>query len=317
MIEIRELADITPYFEEWDDLALEQENFFCTSDWILSWLEDHDDLGEPYILGAFEDDRLVGVAPLMICKQGLPGFSYRLLQFIGTGLSDYGDILATGDDVYEAFLTHIHHHRGKWDVCDLREINSSSETFLTLPSALRNLRMPFSTYKMFSCYHMEIGAANDEAYDIRNTFTTMKRLRNQGRISISFAGNAASINDKISYLVRFLNKRWGADDGSMFSDSRNSNFLRIACQHALASKQLALFSLDIDDKPIAVLLGFQFKGRFIIYSHAYDERWTKYHPGRLLLKQIIYHYQDKVALIDFSRGLSLIKNSCPIQSPGT
>ncbi|NIO19164.1 MAG: hypothetical protein GTN76_00020, partial [Candidatus Aenigmarchaeota archaeon] len=99
---------------------------------------------ELMLLAAIDADQVVALAPLSIRKVG----GFRVLEFLGTGLSDRGNFLwePSREDALRDILCHIHVQRNGWDRISLRafpEWSGSATTVETEAKMLgwRNFRM--------------------------------------------------------------------------------------------------------------------------------------------------------------------------------
>ncbi len=109
--------------EEWEELYLNSPlaTPFQSWAWLYSWWESY---GEDYQLRLItvrdEDDLLVGIVPLMLERR----WGLRRLLFVGTGLTDYHDVLARRgweELVAEAGRRALR-KMGGWDVADLQQL---------------------------------------------------------------------------------------------------------------------------------------------------------------------------------------------------
>src|SRR3989338_1398324 len=87
------------YSERWQDILSRSKisNVFLTYDWIgacIKHFHEHDRL---LILNVFDNERLVGIAPLMIKKYKWFGLPVKTVFFIGTSISDRMDFILDGN----------------------------------------------------------------------------------------------------------------------------------------------------------------------------------------------------------------------------
>ncbi len=117
------------------------------------------------------------------------------------------------------------------------------------------------------------------------------------------------------YLDTFFNQhisRWADTPWpSRFLKTKERNFY-IGMINTLGAKNMLIFAvLTINEEPIAFLLGFNFRGRFIGYKPTYNIKFSpKYSPGLVLLKECIDYALDKESgciEFDFSAGNATYK----------
>jgi len=83
--------------EEWNNLLSESkaDTIFLTWEWLFTWWENYGMNRELTIFLIKEKEMLIGIAPLMICKEYVAGLPVRLLKFIGSEevCSEYLDFI--------------------------------------------------------------------------------------------------------------------------------------------------------------------------------------------------------------------------------
>jgi CelD/BcsL family acetyltransferase involved in cellulose biosynthesis len=108
--------------EEWAELyeACPKATPFQSWAWLYSWWEHYGEGYELRIVAVRSGELLVGVLPLMIQQR----FGFKRLLFVGTGVTDYLDLLAregSEREVAEAGVR-ILRRLGPWQVADLQEL---------------------------------------------------------------------------------------------------------------------------------------------------------------------------------------------------
>lgn len=99
---------------------------FQTWEWTSAWWRHFGQGKRPWLLRFVDDGEVVG-----FCALYLPVRStfIRTARFIGTGVSDYLDLIAAPgkeDAVAHAFLQFLEKNRRRWDWLDLREVRPGS-----------------------------------------------------------------------------------------------------------------------------------------------------------------------------------------------
>ena len=113
--------------KEWEELYQNSPlaTPFQSWSWLYSWWESY---GEDYQLRLItlrdEDDLLVGIVPLMLERR----WGFERLLFIGTGLTDYNDLLAR--EGWEQGVSQAGEQAlkemGGWQVIDLQQVRSQA-----------------------------------------------------------------------------------------------------------------------------------------------------------------------------------------------
>jgi CelD/BcsL family acetyltransferase involved in cellulose biosynthesis len=127
---LKEAQEFAVLKEEWEDLYRNSPRAtpFQSWAWLYSWWEFY---GEGYELRLItvrsDEGLLIGLAPLMLERR----LGLRKLLFVGTGPTDYLDVLAREGwetQVLEA-LARTLRQMGSWRVADLQELSPESTTW--------------------------------------------------------------------------------------------------------------------------------------------------------------------------------------------
>lgn len=129
---------------DWRDLYRDapQATPFQSFGWLFSWWRNYAEEDASLALKLIElrereSDLLVGLAPLVI-ERAAP--SLRILKLLGSGVTDYGDLLVRQGrerEVFDAFAEEITALPG-WNVADLRQLRPGSPVF----GAIERLKLP-------------------------------------------------------------------------------------------------------------------------------------------------------------------------------
>jgi CelD/BcsL family acetyltransferase involved in cellulose biosynthesis len=121
--------DFAALEEEWEDLHSDSPfaTPFQSWAWLYSWWEHYGEGYELRLVTVREGGLLVGLMPLMLERRG----GFRRLLFVGTGLTDYLDILMRGgwessvSDVARRALQRM----DSWQVADLQQLRPEAATW--------------------------------------------------------------------------------------------------------------------------------------------------------------------------------------------
>ena len=113
---------------EWSSLwdRCEAATPFQSPDWLIPWWR-HLGEGELMVLALRRNGRLVGIAPFVIYAE--PHTSERKLFLLGTGVSDYLDVLfdrSAEAECLRAVIAHLEQQRHRWDRGELHQLPAHS-----------------------------------------------------------------------------------------------------------------------------------------------------------------------------------------------
>ena len=81
--------------------------------------------------------------------------------------------------------------------------------------------------------------------------------------------------------------------GAIACDQRVGSFYRAVLSAAGEAGHVRFNALKLDDRPIAMDIGLMMNGRYYSPKIAYDEAFSKYAPGQLLIRHTIQHVADE------------------------
>src|SRR5215510_4708352 len=121
------------------------DTFFLTWEWISSWWNAYGKDMTPFVLAAWDGERLAGLAPF--CRENVrkAGSAWNYLRFIGDGShdSDYLDCFAPKgqeEEFIDSMLSYLRQHAGSWDCLELHGPVASSPLMAALTSRLQAIK---------------------------------------------------------------------------------------------------------------------------------------------------------------------------------
>ena len=284
----------------WNALVFQNETntIFQTYEWHLVWWQVFGDDKELFVISIKEGDTLVGIAPLMICKNK---GSRRVLRFISHGESDYSDFiyLKGKRKILNLFFGFIREQSSRWDEIELNNVPSH-----TRPSGIiKNICKDEKLYCLKSiitlCPVLLIKDDPDFTQVVRNK-KSLRRHQNyflkRGKYKVMHLTDGFEI---AKYLVPFFQqhiKRWsGTNTQSLFLDQKKSIFYKQLVSTIVDNQWLIFTVLESEDIAIAFHFGFAYNKKFIWYKPSFEISLAKHSPGEVLLKELL----DFAAISDF------------------
>jgi CelD/BcsL family acetyltransferase involved in cellulose biosynthesis len=303
---VRDFTGLEPFRQAWNDLVsrAQTSTIFQTFEWHESWYGVYGGGTEPCVLLASRHGTLIGIAPLMLSHRRVLGRTQRVLEFIGTRMSDYCDfIFAPADvDVLPAFFWWI--SQFGFDLLYLRDLPENSPTLAAI-TAYFDARHT-DARPLYEAPAWEFG---DRAADYR--LPQKKSLRRHfnhfaraGHLEFVARAPKATTQKYLEALFAQHIERWGQlGMPSIFHEPRHREFF---CQlaNALEPTGWLLFSAVIfEGKPIALHFGFEYGRRIVWYKPSFDVAYARHSPGEVLLKYLLeYALERKVSHFDFTIG---------------
>lgn len=292
----------------WNDLVLRSKtsSVFQTYEWITSWWEVYGATRKLLIIAVYRDDRLVGLAPLMMAPARIGS---SIIKFIGDGNADYCDFILSEPHapLLRAIVDYLASRRAEWGSICLNNIPQQSPTVEWLKPLCANQQLPLLFRRSVVCPTFIFEQPGNAADAILNK-DSLKRPYNYFRAhgDVQFI-ECTSVEQASALLPLFFEQhigRWqGTSNPSLFTNPDNREFYSKLLARMLPTGWLAFSVVHFNQQPIAFHYGFEYGGRFLWYKPSFDSGYRKHSPGNLLLRFLMQQAIDHGCLeFDFTIG---------------
>jgi CelD/BcsL family acetyltransferase involved in cellulose biosynthesis len=310
MLTIRELSEkeFLNFKKEWNELLSKSRylNIFLTWEWIVSWWETFNKGKKLKILLGYDNDELIGIAPLYLEEKALVNY----IKFLGDKFvdSNYLNLIAQPEfekifasqvigalsDDYFIYLRYMEKNDSMF--FDKVHVELSNTFIIDLPQSIETYHKSLSRSKRYKLKKFE------------------KKIFKEYKGDIFFPESP----EKALEIVFDLNKkRWynSKIDGEF--SPKLKVFLKRIIEKTL-NKKLKILVLRANKQPIAYSMNFVLGDTVYVYSMAYDATYnipSKYGVGKCLLYNTIKKsISTNKKYIDLLRGESQYKKEfCQIQ----
>lgn len=269
-------------------------------DWMSIWWKhfagEHRRL---FIVTVEQGDEIVGIAPFMIEK--LPLFSQ--LKFLGSGLTDYHEILIAPENAHEIIkhiIDFISSNR-QYDLINLEQIPDYS---------ILNSHLDEKAYKreMIKCPVINFHSSSWDEYKAKlsrllrkkwtNRFNRLTKLGELKMVEVERKEDKAAVMDK---LFAMHAKRWEFE--GFPSKLSNEGLQRFLSDLLTTMKESRIFKLKLDDHLLAYDIGFVKDLCFYDWNGSFDPQYSSFSPG-MVLTGLIFKYliEKKYTCCNFMRG---------------
>src|SRR4051794_33669588 len=257
---VHAIAHGSPLFaleEEWRALwrRCPRATPFQSPEWLLPWWR-HFGEGDTRVLTfCAEDGRLVGLAPFMLCNEH-KGDHDHILRFIGTGVSDYCDILVEPgfEETFANALCGALSTLGHWRCADWHQVPATSPLldFARGSPAVTNVDQhePCPSVAL----HGGRSAWLPDGWRKKLDYES-RRLSRTATLRFELA-DAANVEELFAAFLRLHGARWAQAGGGMLATDKLCAFHRDVVSGALASRMLRLYALRAGDMIVACYYGF-------------------------------------------------------------
>ena len=308
-MQVRRLKDFAEIGRErWAALCSRSgtNTIFQTYEWHTAWWDAYGEASELYLLVVEDGPDLVGIAPLMLCRED---GGRKVLAFIGDYRSDYLDSVYDADkpEVVHTLIAYLAGRRGDWDILNLKEIPEGSPTHRELAGAARQSGLYCVAIRKRQCPALVIKGNETKVDAIINK----KKLKYYKRYFEEKPGysvrHLAACDEIAPHLEGFFEQhitRWAETrTPSIFLEEKSKAFYRNLLS-AMCDKGWVTFSVvESEGTPIAYHFGFVYRNVFVLYKPIYNPLLAKRSPGQVLLKELLtFAVARKLDEFDFTVG---------------
>ncbi len=320
-IDVQQRGDVAVWdelVEEWNALLQRSvvNTLFLTPTWQKIWWRHFGDgLELRVLLARDETGALQGIAPLYaVEKEGR-----RLLQLVGgVDVSDYLDfIVGQGheEEVYRAFLSYLVSGVPGWELLDLHCLPGDSPTRAGLicrvcseccscqPPARQEESTPYIPLPGDWESYLET-LDKKQRHEIRRK---LRKAETEAQVRWRRLQDAAELDQEVDIFIRL--HQASHPEKEAFMTPAMAAFFRDLAHATLATGQLSLYTLWLDERPVASMWCFDYGRDLLVYNSGYDPTWRPELSSGIVL--LCYCIQDAIARgmerFDFMRGSEVYK----------
>jgi CelD/BcsL family acetyltransferase involved in cellulose biosynthesis len=287
---IEQLGGIRP---QWRDLydRCPWATPFQSPEWVESWLAHVYGGGAIWSLAVRRGSDLVALAPLYIHGTE-EDHGARQVSFLGTGVSDYLDIIA--DPQYaaaaaDAVADYLASRADTWQLCDLQELRPDSLLLRTrFPEALGvhiEEGDPCPVVALPETVEAFEGGLNGKFRKHLRYY--LRRLSERAEVRFEEAA-PATLGELLDALLRLHQARWQErGELGVLAYEPLQQFHREVAASLLAKGELHMHALRAGGEIVAVAYGFVTHGRVYYYLGGFDPEWESFSVGSLIVRHSI------------------------------
>ena len=307
IIEINDYQNFLSLAESWSKFLKHcPHSIFSTWEWLSTWWKYFGKNKKLLILLAKENNKIIGIAPLMYSVHSLSALRRGKIEFIGTPDTDYNNFLIAEkrNDCLNLFFNHLYNIKEKWDCIDLLDIPTGSECLPFIAKTSSSMKI------IRSCTYINLPKSTDVLLS-----TLSSNLRHLLRRNLAKLQNLNPDINLVDYskidpkkgmkiLFRLHQKRWlQKGSAGVYAEEIMCKF-HLELAKSLSEKGLlALYSLEVSGKPISVLYGYKDKNKFYAYLSGLDPAYYRFSAGNLVFFKVMSHcIEEGLKEFDFLRG---------------
>ncbi len=285
-------SDIPLDAERWNALVADNEinTVFQTYEWFDSWWQVFGKGRELFFLVVRAGDEIVGFAPLMRRRSV---YGWRVLEFVGTGNSDYQDFILPKDKprAMAAICRFLHSKWWKWDRFALANLPGHSSSVALLTAAARDIGLRLVDEIHVPCPALDFEADSQRARHMIDKYSLRRPLnwfRKHGNLTFRHVTSVEELERLLPVFFDQHRQRWAnVGKPSLFANAGQMRFYELLA-HGLHARGWLQFSVvELDGAPIAFHYGFDYAGCVTWYKPAFSVQYAEHSPGLLLTRQLI------------------------------
>lgn len=296
IVEVRDDTLFHAMRPEWDGLIGRSEtaSIFQTWEWTSSYWRHFGNNQQLALLGVYDGQRLVGLAPLKIGSvHGLP---FRRVRLIGSRASDYLDMIIDTEmreEALAAIFSWLKRNEHRWDVIDLEKMPENSFVLEHWPRIRRDFGWSNSLSEYGVCPCLALPASWEEMWakmskKQRSTLDYKARLMARNHVvRIGLLGES-ELEEGLRCLIRLHTRRWRKD--GLPGNFTSERFQEFASEVTwLLSKRgwLRMYGLRLDGVLQSIQYCMAYGGKGFGYVGGWEPDLARYGLGSVLTAHAI------------------------------
>ncbi len=288
------------------------KNNYCLQnsfDWIYIWWKHFKGYNRKlFIITVENGGSICGIGPFMSEEN----YALNQLKFIGTGLTDFHEILLDPDyksDVIPIILKYILKLK-KHDLINFEEVPDNSDLYSYFIE-----QGNFKFRKMSTCLTIDLDYTSweeykkDLSYKFRNEWTRkFNKLSRQGKVEFSCRSPENIRTESVQKILSLAQENY--EKTGRFEKMLQKNIRDFFIDFIQKISGVRIYTLDYNNKLISYMIGFFQNNIFYTWNSAFNREFHSFSPGVLLRGLIIKDLIQKgVKEMNFMRGDYLYKRS--------
>ncbi len=291
------LEELEQHKQAWNDLAASAEysNYFLTFEFFHSFCTGFT-CHELHTLLLSENKQLVGILPAY--KEN------NTLHYLGSlDVSDYGDVISTAghkEAVLAQIAEYCTEHTLQLSLLSIPEGSSTRQLaahlFSNTTETQQEVCPQFENPATYEEYLSNL--KRKQRHEARRK---MKKLREDHAYTIRLV--ATDLQDSDVETFTMLHQSSSSEKAEFWTAEKSAFFCSLM-KESSTTDHLRLFFLEIENKPVAAMLGFEYADRFHLYNAGYlSDEFPGYSTGQVaLLETIKWSIEHQLKTFDFLRG---------------
>jgi CelD/BcsL family acetyltransferase involved in cellulose biosynthesis len=264
---------------------------FLRHEWVRTWWDSFRGDRQLHIVIVRDDNRIVGIAPLMRESAVVYGLPVRRLALLANDHTPRTGFVVAGDEdkVHRAIWHSLSSEMDRWDVLQLTQLERTSPTMKAMSALASADQLPLGTWKSNDSPYLELAGTWDGYWaslpakfrsNVRNRLTRLKQV---GEPSLDILSDTAAIAAAYDDAWRLEASGWKDKEGtSIGSDPKVQKFYTLLAERAANGGWLRLLFLTVGGRRIAVSYSAVYDRRLFLLKTGHDRELHACSPFKLL-----------------------------------
>lgn len=293
----------------WDELLRESDadNPFLTFEWMSTWWQHYGSGKELFILIVKENGKAVAIAPLMKSRNIL----FRVIEFIGTGRSDYLDIIAARkkERIVESIMSYLLSVKREWDLINLQDLPFFSATIEEMNNGAQLFGLGYAKYNCEVAPYLYFEGKWDDylaTKSKKHRYNILREFKKQQESMevISPDKGEFPLDERLKMVCEVEKNSWKVEAGNpRLSEGIAAVFFKDVLKKFEERRWLETWIALMNGKPVSYIINFFYGGKIYNYNIAYDKAYHPIAAGKYLTTAVMMNLFDRgIREYDFLRG---------------
>ena len=278
---------------------------YMTYEWFKTAWEYLDNDKELHIILVKDDGEIIAIAPFLVSRKKFLGLSFNKLCFVRNANTPFQYFIFTikKEESIALILNYLKAKSRLWNIIELEEMRVDSMTIELLRNTCSSNGLFYhEEFKSNSWYlpieqTWEQGLAKLKSKTRREFKRKLNRLGRLGELRLEIITDLEQINTHLKIFFDFHEKTWKGIE-------KNSEFYYKITEIFSKENKLFLYTLLLNNKPIAYLYTIKIDNTLYGLKTTYDPSYYAFSPGIVLFYKSIelMHNQNDIKEFDIGRG---------------
>ena len=287
--------------ESWNALVRDTgDSLFLQHEWFeAAWAWRKLD-SQLFILVAREQQKLIGILPLISAIDASHFPAIRTLAFLTVPDTQFCDVIAAADSrerVVEAFCETLHKRRVQWDRLTLQYLDHRTTTVSELETAAAARHYVCDVTTQDRNLYINLQSTWDDYYGTRSRSLkkannlAANRLKKTGEVAITQItaenSSAVQIDHALEQVINISRRSWKNETGNSLEQPGPGGFIKALTSHAARRGWLSMWLLSLDGTPIAMEYQLIEGGNVYALRADFDAEREEISPGSHLMRTLL------------------------------